>query len=530
MSGWKHLEVNRVRGKHVIWTWIIALLLTSLATAGINMSSPATIVAIEPPMTTGAPNTTFEVDVKVYDVTDLYAWNVHITFDNNTLNALSIARGPFLEAAGVTNWQMWEVFHPGEPYGVIDNTEGYVIVGDTLMPPFPPSGATGDGVLLTITFNITAEGVSPIHFEESKLTTVTPSGSLPIPHEAIDGLFDNRVSQQAPIADIDAPSSGIEGMSVTFTSLSYDPDGWLISEEWGFGDGESADGTVVDHTYTLAGTYTVTLTVTDNDLNSTVDTHTIQIFEWMEAGWIPDLVGYCAKPEHPDLVESVHGRHLDLLAKIGNPTEETCEVYAEFTLYSKDEIKLLGTLCTDVYTLASGSIVDLAADFDTANPQWRCFSGSPEWVSYGYVHYSMHKYIGFARCYSRPVGTEDWTQGYASKYISYHVKPVKHDIGIVDMWTNVTSASPGDIVEVSVNVTNEGAMSETFVVPISYVDGGTIDDIEVTLGVGESQVLTTTWDTTGVDPDTHIIEAYLPLLAYEKDVTDQSDYCVVYVV
>jgi len=531
-----------VRGKSVIWIWIIALLVTSLATAGISTSSPSTVLAIEPGMNTGDPGITFNVEVWVYDVTDLYAWNVRITFDPYVIKIDSIARGPFLETAGITEWFVWDIYHPSEPYGAINNTVGYLAVGDTLYPVgfppnLPPNGATGSGKLLTITFstNSTTRGVSPIHFEESGLTTILwisypdVGTSVDIEHEALDSLFDNRVEFAAPVAMIyNPPMTGIMGMPVTFTSSSFDPDGWIVSEEWDFGDGENASGGVVEHAYATAGIYTVTLTVTDNDDATNSSTHGIEIFIWMEGGWVPDLVGFCSKPEHPDLNEAYGDRTLDLIGRVGNPTEEDYEVYVEFELYSKDEVELLGTLRTDVTPIPGGDIVDLSATFDTANNTWQCWSGG-YWVEYGYYHWMMHKYIGFTRCYSRPNASEPWTEGYVRNYLSFHVKEVRHDIGVVDIWTNATFANPGDIVEVSVNVTNEGRMSETFTVPVTY-DGNLIEDIEVTLAAGASQVLTTAWDTTGVDPDTYIIEAILPEICYERDVTDQSDYCVVFVV
>jgi PKD repeat protein len=48
-------------------------------------------------------------------------------------------------------------------------------------------------------------------------------------------------------------------------SESYDPDGYIVSYFWNFGDGTNATGVIVDHAYTSSGTYTVTLKVTDND-------------------------------------------------------------------------------------------------------------------------------------------------------------------------------------------------------------------------------------------------------------------------
>ena len=73
-----------------------------------------------------------------------------------------------------------------------------------------------------------------------------------------------------PIAIISAdPSPATVGESVTFdgsgTVISKTPTDTVASSyEWDFGDGSSAKGEAVSHTYTAVGTYTVTLTVTDS--------------------------------------------------------------------------------------------------------------------------------------------------------------------------------------------------------------------------------------------------------------------------
>ena len=65
-----------------------------------------------------------------------------------------------------------------------------------------------------------------------------------------------------PIADFNFTATGL---TVDFTDLSTDPDGFIVGWEWNFGDGTGSTQQNPSHTYDTANTYIVGLTVTDDD-------------------------------------------------------------------------------------------------------------------------------------------------------------------------------------------------------------------------------------------------------------------------
>lgn len=136
---------------------------------------------------------------------------------------------------------------------------------------FDGSGSSDlDGDTLTYMWNfgdgLTGTGVSPTH-------RYTAGGSWNVSLVVNDGKVDSLPSEDTatitevndpPVADAGPDQTAFVGIAVSFDgSNSYDIDDGIDQYNWAFGDGTVGNGETATHTYPTAGTYTVSLTVTD---------------------------------------------------------------------------------------------------------------------------------------------------------------------------------------------------------------------------------------------------------------------------
>jgi PKD repeat protein len=72
-------------------------------------------------------------------------------------------------------------------------------------------------------------------------------------------------------------SDSISGLTVSFTDSSTDSDGSIASRSWNFGDGSTSTATNPSHTFAAGGTYSVSLTVTDNSGATNTKTQSVTV-------------------------------------------------------------------------------------------------------------------------------------------------------------------------------------------------------------------------------------------------------------
>jgi len=173
---------------------ILTLLLLGMLTLAFNIqivesepTDPVAIVAIDPFLSTAEIGETFTINLTVNNIIaenhgkGLYSWQVHLVFDPDVLEVVNASEGFFLKSAGRTLW-----LSPS-----INNTQGFIITGATLFPPFPSSGAIGNGTLASIDFLAIAKRACLLHinYQITKLITIIHSNALPIDYTAMDGYF-----------------------------------------------------------------------------------------------------------------------------------------------------------------------------------------------------------------------------------------------------------------------------------------------------------------------------------------------------
>jgi len=194
---------------------IIFVMMTPLFMVDTTIAPTATTLGTSPKPCTANVGADFTLDITVGQVTELFSWQINMTYDPTVLTVLNVVEGPFLKSVGDT----W----PFDP--VNETVAGWLFAGASLMP-IPEHGASGGGVLATITLHVKTKGKSNLHFTppiETGLFTWDPIEWVPVPLEftAIDGFF------QYPLGDANSDGkvdrSDLLALSTAFGSLLSKP-------------------------------------------------------------------------------------------------------------------------------------------------------------------------------------------------------------------------------------------------------------------------------------------------------------------
>ncbi len=177
--------------------------------------------------------------------------DVQVAADGNSARAATFGRGV---------WEMSDIT------GNVAPVANFNTQVNGLTATFNNTSADNDGRIARSIWNfgdgVSSSMTSPNHTYAQAGTyrvtlTVTDNGGLS--HTRVAEV---TVGNAAPVANFDV---AVNNLTASFTDRSTDSDGNIASRSWNFGDGTNSNQTSPSKTYAAAGTYNVTLTVTDNN-------------------------------------------------------------------------------------------------------------------------------------------------------------------------------------------------------------------------------------------------------------------------
>ena len=220
----------------------------------------------------------FDVKVMITNVTDIVATVFSIHWDPTILNLTNIVGVPPFSIPG---WPDYLLPAPGgvSPLVIfaVNFTAGNLKeASQTQLYPFSPKTFTDPnwGWVATLTFKVIATTL-PIQTEI--VIVDDPDVNMATEWTAVTTAFKFATlgtcrftyvleGTMPPVALFTAtPTVVAAGETVYFNASASSDDGYIVEYFWDFGDGTNATGVTTTHAYTAAGSYTVTLTVTDDD-------------------------------------------------------------------------------------------------------------------------------------------------------------------------------------------------------------------------------------------------------------------------
>ncbi len=240
--------------------------------------------------------------------------------EDDELGAVALGFGPDTGDRTLTYWYLtgatasqWTTVNLTTNTHVVDRqlsaafTPGFSPCGDAIgiYADVPTALREADVYATLISSRLGGSGTFPA--SDTTTQSVTSASHLVIHNTTTEVLAPNTANatctgpaNKPPTAAFNAPSNALTLIPVLFIDQSTDVDGRVVSWLWTFGDGQSSTLPSPTHSYSDVGTFSVRLTVTDDEGGQGSVSHSISV-----SADAPPQASFTFAPPTPSIHESV---------------------------------------------------------------------------------------------------------------------------------------------------------------------------------------------------------------------------------
>jgi KaiC/GvpD/RAD55 family RecA-like ATPase/PKD repeat protein len=361
------------------------------------------------------------------------------------------------------------------------------------------------------------------------------------------------VQNRSPIALFTESAETVDTHEVIYlnASLSYDPDGSIVSYFWDFGDGINAMGKTTSHSYADNGTYIVTLTVTDDDgatgtLNSikTVNNKSpVAVFtKSTETAYTAQTVTFNASDSYDSdgtIVEYFwdFGDGTNTSGIVANhPYADNGNYTVKLTVKDNDGASTTAIKVATILNQApvvsfsgpsSQPIVGMTMTFNASgsydpdgmllNYTWNFGDGNITATKESVITHVYSQSASFN--VTLTVTDNDGQSALAWQLVFVHV----HNVAVVNVTISHTEVQIGGTISISVTVKNKGTTTESFNISMLCNSTEIATQQVLDLPSGVERVLVFYWNTSSVrDTAKFLIQIRASTVPYESDATDNN--------
>jgi len=334
-----------------LFTILISVVTASTITLVKQDSSSAAVVFVSPFNVNVRVNQTFEVEVNVFGVSDLYGWEFKLGYNTSLLELVTINEGSFLNSSRDT------YFVPK-----VMSTDGCVLAGCTSLRNV--SGVSGNGTLASVEFRAKKLGSCTLDLYDTKLVnsakqlvehsevdgSVTVSGCVVIRVQYLDGYprsgADVRKSWPLPYIPLGTTNESgmVESCGILSGPQDYQVQAWYSGSQFGpntglYVDGNGDGSTIISANYEITPPAINVLSPQNQTYSGRNIPLTYYVYDYSPTSW----TGY-----------SLNGQSNMTLN--GNTTLNLSKGSYSIVVYSNDTYGNMGSSGTIYFTVQGGCV------------------------------------------------------------------------------------------------------------------------------------------------------------------------------